>query len=156
MKKLVLVRGCPGAGKSTLAREMLLNNTNSAHFETDMYWVRPDGTYDFNIKLIEEAHKWCHRCVENLMSLNRTPIIVSNTFTVFKEVRFYVDLAVQYGYYLEIITLLSQYANVHNVPEKTLKKMQARFESSEQMQDNILKYPLSDSSELVLSVSVRS
>ena len=42
MKKLIIIRGLPGSGKSTFAKSL-----NCTHFETDMYFTDSEGNYNF-------------------------------------------------------------------------------------------------------------
>jgi NEDD4-binding protein 2 len=59
---LIIMRGCPGSGKSTLSKKIEqdadLKTDGVAVFSTDNYWLRPDGIYDFNFRYIKEAHQW--------------------------------------------------------------------------------------------------
>jgi hypothetical protein len=98
--------------------------------ETDNYWLRPDGTYDFNPKLIGDAHDWCFGEVRGSLRLGYCAA-VSNTFTTWREMERYVKLCKENGYELEVITMTNDYGNIHNVPEATLEKMRARFEPHE-------------------------
>jgi Chromatin associated protein KTI12 len=50
--RLVLIRGVPGSGKSTRAREL----QEYLHFEADMYFIR-DGAYTFDSDLLPAAHQ---------------------------------------------------------------------------------------------------
>lgn len=51
--ELVLIRGLPGSGKSTMAKVLAL--VGYQHFEADMFFVR-DGTYCYDRSRIREAH----------------------------------------------------------------------------------------------------
>ncbi len=68
MKTLHIMRGLPGSGKSTTARNLALaldaGAKIAAIYATDDYWYRPNGKYDFNYDLIVEAHKWNQLRVE--------------------------------------------------------------------------------------------
>jgi adenylate kinase family enzyme len=58
MKELFLLRGLPGAGKSTLAK-MLVGEKDYCHKEADMYFMDPYGNYRFNTMELKDAHQWC-------------------------------------------------------------------------------------------------
>ena len=131
-KTMYLLRGLPGAGKSTLAK-VLGRGAVTAHFEADMYFYTEVGTdptkYDFDASKLHAAHKWCQDSVESWISGSSQPIIVSNTFTTEKELKPYYDLAKKYGY--KVVSLVVENRNggqnIHNVPEETLDKMEKRF-----------------------------
>lgn len=54
--KLVLIRGLPGSGKSTIARAMAAYE----HYEADMYFEK-GGEYCYDASKIKDAHEWCQR-----------------------------------------------------------------------------------------------
>ena len=122
-KELYLLRGLPGAGKSTLAEQ--LANT---HLEADMYFSK-DGEYKFDATKLKDAHEWCRFECERAMVWN-LKIAVSNTFTQEWEMKAYYDLAKQYGYRVFSIIVENRHGGVneHNVPAETLEKMKQRFE----------------------------
>ena len=57
-KNLYLLRGIPGAGKSTLAKQL-----GDSHFETDGFFM-VDGEYKFDPTKLRKAHEWCQSQVE--------------------------------------------------------------------------------------------
>jgi len=127
-KELFLLRGLPGAGKSTLAK-ILVGDRDYCHKEADMYFVDSEGKYKFDFSLIKEAHEWCQSEVEFLMKYEHT-VVVSNTFTQEWEMQAYYDLAKSYGYKVNSIIVENRHrgVNEHNVPQETLEKMKQRFE----------------------------
>jgi predicted kinase len=129
MKKLFLVRGIPGSGKSTFAKEL-----DGIHFETDNYFM-VDGEYNFDSSKLKEAHQWCQNEVNNAMILNHTAkindrIVVSNTFTQEWEMKPYFEMAKEWGYTVFSIIVENRHGGVneHGVPEDKLKMMKNRFE----------------------------
>lgn len=135
-----ILRGLPGSGKSTKAKELMNeDHVDVAIVSADYYFHRPDGTYDWNARLIGNAHKWCQEqfieCMEG--SLPYGKIIVDNTNIRRKDFQFYVDNATRNGYkVVEIIVgtmtieAIVQYAqrNIHKVPYDTICRMAERFE----------------------------
>jgi len=129
MKKLFLVRGIPGSGKSTFAKEL-----GGIHFETDNYFM-VDGEYNFDSSKLKEAHQWCQNEVNNAMILNHTAkindrIVVSNTFTQEWEMKPYFEMAKEWGYTVFSIIVENRHGGVneHGVPEDKLEIMKNRFE----------------------------
>ena len=130
MKSLYLLRGLPGAGKSTLAKKL-----GDVHFEADMYFTNENGQYIFNGADIKKAHEWCQNEVQLAMILNHTSglnesIVVSNTFTQEWEMEPYYKLAETYGYRVFSLIVENRHGgeNLHNVPEDKIEVMRKRFE----------------------------
>lgn len=121
--KLLLVRGLPGSGKSTIAKNLI---GFYQHVETDMFWM-VDGEYKWEASRLGEAHAWCLNRTRELMTAGFSPV-VSNTFTTVKEMRPYFDLAKEFGIVPTVMVVQNEWGNVHNVPEETLAKMKARFQ----------------------------
>jgi predicted kinase len=132
MKNLYLLRGLPGAGKSTLA-----NQIGGSHFEADMYFINENGEYIFNGADIKKAHQWCQSQVELAMiqnhityGLDSSDIIVSNTFTQGWEMEPYYKLAESYGYRVFSLIVENRHGgeNIHGAPENKIEEMRVRFE----------------------------
>jgi len=129
-KNLYLVRGVPGAGKSTFAK-----NLGCTHFETDTFFM-VDGEYKFDPSKLKEAHGWCLDQVELAMIQNHTgavdysDIVVSNTFTQEWEMDPYFRLAESWGYRVFSIIVENRHngINQHNVPDEKRVIMKERFE----------------------------
>jgi predicted kinase len=127
MKELFLLRGLPGAGKSTLA-----NSLGGMQIEADKYFMDGDE-YKFDPSKLKEAHAWCQFIVEEEMNyLKEERIVVSNTFTQEWEMQPYFDLAEKYGYRVYSLIVENRHGGVneHGVPEEKLVQMKNRFEIS--------------------------
>jgi predicted kinase len=129
MKELFLVRGCPGSGKSLLAKSI-----GGVHYEADMYFME-DDKYQFDVTKLKDAHQWCQNSVEavmkgwgNVLPVNK--IVVSNTFTQEWEMKPYFDLAEKHGYRVYSLIVENRHGGVneHGVPEDKLEIMKKRFE----------------------------
>jgi predicted kinase len=128
MKELFLLRGLPGAGKSTLA-----NSIGGTWVEADHYFLNENGEYEFDASKLKHAHKWCQDSVEESMNFQSNKIVVSNTFTMEWEMQPYYDLAEKYGY--KVFSLIvenrhgeSENTNIHNVPKEKIDNMRERFQ----------------------------
>jgi len=130
---LTLLRGLPGAGKSTFANFIW---NDYAICEADKFFYDKEGNYNFDASKLRQAHEWCRQEVERRMVENSiTPqyypeIVVSNTFTQEWEMEPYFKLAEQYGYRVFSIIVENRHdgKNVHGVPDEKLEQMKNRFQ----------------------------
>lgn len=124
MKELYLLRGLPGAGKSTLAKSL-----GGSHMEADKYFM-DKGEYKFDPSKTRDAHAWCQNAVRVWMVNNTEKIVVSNTFTQEWEMEYYFELAKEHGYRVYSLIVENRHGGVneHGVPEEKLVQMKNRFE----------------------------
>lgn len=125
MTQLLLIRGLPGASKSTLAKTKYVP-LGYIHLEADMYFERT-GKYVFDPSLLGKAHGWCQyetKC--NLMLGNN--VVVTNTFTTLKEIKDYITIANLTKAELKVIHAQGNFKNVHGVPDDKLAAMKARWQ----------------------------
>ena len=124
-KLLYIVRGVPGSGKTTLAKQLTANV-----FEADHYFYDNDGNYNFIPSEIKEAHKECQQFVGNAMESGIKKIAVSNTFTQEWEMEPYLELAKKHEYKVFTVIVENRHGgiNQHGVPEDKIEQMKNRFE----------------------------
>lgn len=122
-QRVVIIRGLPGTGKSTLAKKY---DSSYVHCEADQYFMK-DGQYIFDKSRIKDAHAFCLLKAEYALYQGHN-VVVSNTFTRKWEYEPYVNLAKSYDAEVEIIILKEKYTNIHNVPNGTMKHMAERWE----------------------------
>ncbi len=129
MKNLILLRGLPGSGKSTVAELMGAKGAGYAHFEADMYFM-VDGEYRFEPDKLRLAHNWCQIQTEKAMADDTAIVIVSNTFTQEWEMERYYELAKYYDYRVTSLVVENRHGGVnqHGVPEDKLEIMRNRFQ----------------------------
>lgn len=125
---LYILRGIPGAGKSTVAKTLV---PEDCICEADQYHM-VDGVYKFDIELMGEAHKYCQDKCRKLMINNAPKIVVSNTSTTDNEVNTYRKIAEEYGYTVYTLLIENRHGGVnqHNVPQKTLDNMKEKLKRS--------------------------
>ena len=123
MKTLILVRGLPGAGKSTFAKTL-----GGIHIEADHYFMK-DGEYKFDASKLKQAHECCRTSTEGWM-VEGYNIVVSNTFTQEWEMETYYELAKRYDYQVHSLIVENRHdgVNEHGVPADKLEQMKNRFE----------------------------
>jgi predicted kinase len=128
MKQLMLIRGLPGSGKSTVAKLF----DKALHFEADMYFLDADGNYHFDASKIKNAHNWCRHSVMDAMKEGHPMVVVSNTFTQEWEMEVYYLLAEELGYRVTSMIVENRHEgkNIHGCPDDKIEQMRTRFEIS--------------------------
>lgn len=129
---LILLRGVPGSGKSTLG-EIILQTTQQQKpdvLSADNLFVDENGTYNFDPTRLKEAHNLCQQKCAERMRLEFSKIVVANTFTQEWEMEPYFEMAKRYNYRVHTIIVENRHGstNIHNVPEDKLLQMKNRFE----------------------------
>lgn len=119
---LTLIRGLPGSGKSTIAKAMA-EASNAQHIEADDYFCRR-GAYEFDPRLLKDAHAWCLAMTKELLDAGYD-VIVANTFTQRWELAPYMDLD---EVLINVIEAKGEFGSTHNVPEAAIQRMRERWE----------------------------
>ena len=132
MKKCYILRGIPGSGKSTLAKQ-LAGTTGKIH-NTDEYFMK-EGVYRFDPALLHRNHELNFKAFKEDLSCSVDPVVVDNTNTRKWEYEKYQKAAEDLGYEVEVISVphidpaLAAQRNTHGVPEESIRRMIARWES---------------------------
>ncbi len=130
--KIVLIRGLPGSGKSTMARTAInvlfageINGEKLVHIEADDYFML-DGVYCFDMAKIRDAHKWTKWRAAKLIENGRIPI-VANTFSRIWEMQSYIDMADKHL----VFKTTKEFKNIHGVGDEVIERMRERWEDYE-------------------------
>lgn len=127
-KKLaIILRGLPGSGKSTFAREIADDRDDCVVFNADSYHM-VDGEYRYSTEKAGWAHSQCLKAFTIQAIAGLGTLIVDNTNTSSLQMAPYVRVAEAFGYEIWILEmecsiLDSIRRNIHGVPEKTIRKM---------------------------------
>lgn len=128
---LYLIRGLPGAGKSTFARHVGWTRHAADDFFEELA-KEEDKTYAevFDPKLLGKAHAQCLHRVELDMAYPEHKVAVHNTFTTRKEMKPYFDLAEKYNYRVFVVTVEKHHNNEndHQVPPEAIERMAKRWQ----------------------------
>ncbi|XP_065586283.1 uncharacterized protein LOC136044739 isoform X2 [Cyrtonyx montezumae] len=99
-KVLLILRGLPGSGKSTLSRILLGHSRDGIILSTDDYFRQQDG-YTYNAAQLGDAHDWNQKRAKQAMEQGKSPVIIDNTNTQAWEMKPYVEVALEKGYRVE-------------------------------------------------------
>lgn len=119
MAELVLIRGLPGSGKTTLAK----NLPGHVHFEADQWMTDELGRYCFDSEKAPQAHEACQQAVRRALD-GGANVVVSNTFVQLWEMQPYLDM----GFPVRIIEATGRYSSEHHVPPDVIEQMRALWE----------------------------
>ena len=133
-KKLIIIRGCPGSGKTTFAEfiKRMCSSGSAVHYEADRWMIDNIGRYQFDAKRLGYCHSRCQNMVEEAMVAAIPVVIVSNTFTKVSEMKVYLDFAAKYGYSVTSLVMEKHHNNkdIHGMNEETLVRMENNLRQS--------------------------
>ncbi|MCW3072535.1 MAG: ATP-binding protein [Bacteroidetes bacterium] len=126
---LILLRGLPGSGKSSLAK-LLSENGKYPVFSIDSYFTDPvTGAYAFDPYKNHLAYKQCEEQAEAAMKKGIQKIFVDNTFTIEWEIEPYFKMAAATNYSVFAVTVENRHGsvNTHGITNEQLEKMAAKY-----------------------------
>ena len=129
---LILLRGVPGSGKTTLGNIILFNIQSNIQdvLSADNFFINEKSDYVFDATKLKEAHNECQvKCAERMRN-QFSKIVVANTFTQEWEMEDYYELAKNYGYTRTSVIVENRHGgeSIHSVPDATLGNMRNRFQ----------------------------
>jgi len=154
MKRLVLMRGIPGSGKSYKAKELAYHHIidggrSLAICATDDYHM-VDGEYVFNADMLGQFHELNQKRAEQFMRCETELVIIDNTNIKRRDMKSYRDSGEKLGYTVEEVIVgkdqllpslddadphkFNDYIdfctkrNTHSVPRDAIEKMARRFQ----------------------------
>ncbi|MCW7488056.1 AAA family ATPase [Leptospira meyeri] len=127
-KTLLVLRGIPGSGKTSLANAISLTN-EAPIYSIDSYFENEVGEYHFDYQKNHLAYKDCEAKTKHALERNLPFVIVDNTFTLEWELEPYIRLANEFGYKLHVVTVENRHGgkNVHEISEEQIEKMKAKY-----------------------------
>jgi predicted kinase len=125
---IVLLRGLPGSGKSTIAK-VLSEDGQYPVFSVDDYFTDSSGNYRFDHLKNHLAYEQCRQNTEQAMKEGTKKVFVDNTFTLDWEIEPYFELAKKYGYRIFVVTVENYHGekNIHDISDEQIEKMRAKY-----------------------------
>lgn len=74
-QKLILVRGVPGSGKSTMAKLLLNAGVVDRHLEADQFRYNEKGEYVYDANTIPNPLQLCYDMTEKLLSERKSVVV---------------------------------------------------------------------------------
>lgn len=126
---LIIVRGLPGAGKSTLAETLSENGKYPVHAIDHYFTDERTGDYSFDFSKNHLAYKNCEQMTSDSMKNGFEKIFIDNTFTMEWEMEPYFKMAQELRYQVFVITVENHHGsgNIHQISQEQLEKMAAKF-----------------------------
>jgi predicted kinase len=127
-KSLILLRGLPGSGKSTLGIA-LSENGKYPVFSVDDYFTK-SGNYNFEFDKNHLAYKQCEQSTSAALQAGIEKVFVANTFTMDWEIEPYFKMASENHYSVFVITVEKYHngSNVHEIPDDQIRKMAEKYQ----------------------------
>jgi predicted kinase len=137
-KVVVIMRGVPGSGKSTVTNILKgLYNPEIApsHISihsTDDYFMR-NGRYEWNRAELFQAHEWNKKEFEFAVRSSMHCVVVDNTNLTQKEYKPYIEMARKHGWKVVAVVFepsdISIHAqrNIHSVPVESIMNMMTKL-----------------------------
>ena len=138
--EVIILRGLPGSGKSTLIDKSIEKQQNSlAYCSADSFFTdKLTGEYRFDLEKLSSAHEACLNQFLDYLIANKSLIVVDNTNSQYWEYSLYKCFAKCFGYRCSILELtcpseeiLKAYnlRNKHSVSYELTVAMRNRWES---------------------------
>ena len=125
MKKVVIIRGLPGSGKSTMAMKHFVDLKGYKHCEADHYFYN-NGVYEFKPAELAKAHEYCLNKAASFIE-NGHKVVIANTFSKKWEIKEVLDRLPVDPREVEILHCHGGKGSIHDVPEYAIENMRQRW-----------------------------
>ncbi len=144
-KKMIIVRGLPGSGKTYLTNFLYKYKKNTVILNNDDIWTDRNGNYLYTNKewfrigneiSIVKCRNACQKNFEN--------VVIDNPNTTWKEIEPYLALAKEYDYNVEVLEPNNEWSKdsdkclnktLHSIPKEVIDKHVKIWTSNEELID---------------------
>jgi predicted kinase len=122
MKRVYILRGVSGSGKSTFIKKLPKNRVVHS---TDKFFYK-GGKYRFDLKKLPLFHEKNFKEYQKSLKKGKRVVVVDNTNLLCEHVKPYIDEARKYGYKIVLVDFLPKRReyhykrNTHNIPLKAI------------------------------------
>ncbi len=137
MKTAYIMRGLPGAGKSSIVTSLECIGLGDACWCSADNFFMKDGKYQWYAAGLKQAHQECRDYFHRACKAGAQLVVCDNTNIKHADYKYYIQTAKEFGYQVVVITVgqfdkesLKLYAerNSHGVPLETIERMAAKFQ----------------------------
>ena len=123
MAILRVIRGFPGAGKSSFAKRSF---PGTLLLENDMFHMH-NGIYDWHGNAMPAAIKWCMDMARIALE-NKMDVVVANTFVKCAFIEGYKKLAEKFNAKFEVYRCYGNFQNTHGLDSKKVNSFKKSME----------------------------
>lgn len=126
-KRVIIIRGLPGSGKSTMALKHFVDKKGYKICEADHFFY-DNGVYNFDYSKLADAHEYCHN--KAISELERGgKVVISNTFSRLWEIKELLGKLPVGRNEVSVLHCHGGTGTVHNVPEFVVERMKQRWQT---------------------------
>jgi hypothetical protein len=122
-QQLVLIRGLPGAGKTTYAKK---HYPKHIYYDADMFCIDSNGKYNFVPELAYKSHDMCKTKIKESLQ-DGYNVVVANVFATKRDICGYISY-ISSNIKIDIIHINGMFQSIHNVPNHTINRIKSKWE----------------------------